>query len=167
MSGENDWKCGVEWEEDRFSKTDRECPDRALNMLSFPIDGDFYKSTKKALAWRVRDEMDPGRAAVPAAFVEKLFRLAQVEKPSDLIDAEGLYKFLTRCLAVTYLGAALDLLIEHGLLRVAGGEDLMVYEGEGAETELSQRSDTLTAELKDHEVMRVKSTSWDWTKQKP
>ena len=50
MSDPSDgWTNGAEWEEDRRGPAD--CTNRAANNLSFPEDGDFYKSTKRALPW--------------------------------------------------------------------------------------------------------------------
>ena len=165
MSDQSDgWTHGAEWEEDRRGPAD--CTNRAANNLSFPEDGDFYKSTKGALPWAPAGHDDPGRVLVPATFVECLFEKAEVENAAEWIDTESdpKFRFLTRCLGLKeYMGDALEMLIEHGLIRSEDGE-LRVYKGEGSLTELYSKAAELVRELKDEVVtMRVTEKSWDWT----
>ena len=160
MTENEEWESGAEWEEDRLpSRT----ADMARNHLSFPVSGDFYKATKDALLWQLRGEEDPGRAAVPSTFIENLFKKAAVPYAQGLTDQQGDHKFLTRCLGLKeYMGRALDLLVEHGLLKDEDDEPLVLV-GDEVMTELSERADKLVTELKDEDILLVKETSWDWT----
>ena len=164
MSDQNDgWTHGAEWEEDRRGPAD--CTNRAANNLSFPEDGEFYKSTKGALPWAPAGRDDPGRVLVPATFVECLFEKAEVENAAEWIDTESdpKFRFLTRCLGLKeYMGDALEMLIEHGLTRSEDGE-LRVYNGEDPMTELYRKAAEVVMCVRDEEVMRVTEKSWDWT----
>jgi len=157
------WTHGAEWEEDRLG-ADR-CSDRAANNLSFPEDGDFHQATKAALPWTPAGRTDLGRVLVPATFVEGLFEKAEVIDTAEWRDSDTdkEYRFLTRCLGLKeYMGEALEMLIEHGLITGEDGE-LHVYEGEDPKTELYRKAAELVGELKDEETLRVSATSWDWT----
>ena len=90
------------WDEDRGGTRD------PLNLISFPMEGKFYKSTKKALEWQPCGSHDQGRVVIPAVHVERLFRKAPVPDPRKLDPL----KMITRCLDVNnYMAEALDLLV--------------------------------------------------------
>ena len=97
------------WDEDRPSPG----PRNKNNYLSLPDDGDFYMATDRALPWEPCGSHDANRVVVPGVFIENLFRLAPVPNPS-------LFKtmmFIDFCLnTVTFMCAALQLLIDNGLL---------------------------------------------------
>ena len=64
---------GAEFDEDRGG------PRHEANLISFPEDCDFYKSTLRAWPWR-RVEHEGARQAIASVFVESLFRLAPVDE---------------------------------------------------------------------------------------
>ena len=102
------------WDEDRGGTRD------PLNLISFPMEGKFYKSTKKVLEWQPCGSHDQGRVVIPAVHVERLFRKAPVPDPRKLHPL----KMITRCLDVNnYLAEALDLLIDEGLLTELDEDD--------------------------------------------
>ena len=97
----------IEWDEDRGGPRD------PLNLISFPTDSQFYKSTKDVLEWAPCGPHDQGRVVLPSVHLERLFRKAPVPDPKKLSNL----KAMTRCLDVpNYMAEALDLLIDEGLL---------------------------------------------------
>ena len=162
MNDQSDgWSHGAEWEEDRLG-ADR-CSDRAANNLSFPEDGDFYASTKDALPWAPAGHNDPGRVLVPATFVECLFEKAEVDDTAEWKDTETdpQFRFLTRCLGLKeYMGDALEVLIENGLITGEDGE-LHVYKGDDPRTELYHKAAEVVMGVRDEEAMHGRQKSID------
>ena len=100
---------GFEWDEDRGG------PRHPLNKISAPAAGKFCKATAKVLPWEKAGAHDNGndRAVVPSIYIERLFRRATVPDP----ESQAGHRILTKCLGLPeYLDAAVDLLIQEGLL---------------------------------------------------
>ena len=72
----------IEWDEDRGGPRD------PLNMISFPTDSQFYKSTKDVLEWAPCGPHDQGRVVLPSVHLERLFRKAPVPDPKKLSNLE-------------------------------------------------------------------------------
>ena len=101
------------WDEDRGGPRD------PLNLISFPMDGNLHKSTKKVLEWRPCGPHDQGRVVIPSVHIERLFRKSPVPDPKKLNPL----KMITRCLDIdNYMADALDLLIDEGLLEEDDGD---------------------------------------------
>ena len=93
----------IAWDEDRGGTRN------PLNLISFPNDCQFYKSTKKVFEWAPCGPHDQGRVVLPSVQLERLFRKAPVTDPRKLSNM----KVMTRCLDVpNFLAGGLDLLID-------------------------------------------------------
>ena len=80
----------IAWDEDRGG------PRNPLNLISCPIDCQFYKSTKEIFEWAPCGPHDQGRVVLPSVQLERLFRKAPVTDPKKLSNM----KMMTRCLDV-------------------------------------------------------------------
>ena len=67
----SDYTIDLEWDEDRPGGARN-----PYNLVSIPVTDRFYKSTARALPWTLAGDRDPGRAAVPSAFLENILRRA-------------------------------------------------------------------------------------------
>ena len=141
------------WDEDRGGTRD------PLNLISFPMDGKFHKSTEKALEWQPCGPHDQGRVVIPSVHIERLFRKAPVPDPRKLDPL----KMITRCLDVNnYMAEALDLLIDEGLLKALdedGEEQDKIFE---TIDDLMEAADKLVCELIDHATLAVDDNSFEW-----
>ena len=54
------------------------------NLLSIPMEEDFYVATKGALAWRKPAGADTGRRVIPSVHLESLLRHTRVPDPRVL-----------------------------------------------------------------------------------
>ena len=129
------------------------------NYISFPQGGPFHASTIKVLPWTACGPHDQGRVVVPSQYVERLFRLAPVQDPKKLDPL----KVMTRCLDISnYIGDALDLLIEEGLLEETdeeGNTASKIYEDVN---DLQEEANRLITQLQDHAALAVDDKSFEW-----
>ena len=130
------------------------------NFLSIPESADLFQSTRKALPWTsAGDHEHEQRVVIPSVFIESLFARAPVADPAGLKDLS----FMTRALSDNhFLNAAVDLLVDEGLLHREdedGQSHLHVYE---SRDELMRKADTMVMELKDHPDLAVSIQSFDW-----
>lgn len=80
-------------------------------LISISRDEAFWEVTQDVLPWEEPADQDDGRAVVPIARLESLFREVTVNEPDTLAGIN----IVTRCLHVVWLGDALNALMRHGL----------------------------------------------------
>ena len=144
----------AEWDEDRGGDRTPE------NFISFPEMGSFCQRTKKALPWE-RSKHESRRMIVPSVWLEGLFREANVEAPHTLNTTTD--RFLCRGLGLKeFLTAALQLLIDEGLLEEEDEHgDTLLIDCVDAD-DLQRRADAKVIELRDQAALTVTGDSFDW-----
>ena len=68
--------------------------DNPFNLISFPTDGDFHKTTENIIEWEVCGGHDNGRHVTPSIYIERLLRAAPVKGPAAFKPEH----FMTKCL---------------------------------------------------------------------
>jgi len=143
----------IAWDEDRGGTRN------PLNLISFPNDCQFYKSTKKVFEWAPCGPHDQGRVVLPSVQLERLFRKAPVTDPRKLSNM----KMMTRCLDVpNFLADGLDLLVDEGLLEETDENDDVQDKIFVDLDQLLDASDKLVQELRDHATLTVDDDSFEW-----
>ena len=145
-----------DWDEDRPNPGPR-CKN---NLLSFPDNENFFKSTHKIFPWADCGAHDTARKCVASPFIEAIFRRARVANPLKL----KVILFIDKCLStVNFMHRALRLLIDEGLLTKVnddGEEELYVFEDLD---EFMDKADALILQLIDRPELMIDETSWEWT----
>jgi hypothetical protein len=142
----------IDWDENRGGTRNPE------NLVSAPDDGTLYLSTKDVLPWTACGAHDTHRMVLPSHHVEQLFGKAPVPDPSKL----STMSIMTRCLNITFLADAVDLLISEGIFEEEdedGHEPTKVYDDID---ELMYNANKLVLQLVDNPVMQIDDTSFDW-----
>lgn len=131
------------------------------NLMSFPVDGKAYKSTRKVWPWELSGDEDPNRANVPSACIERWFRDAKVKNSAGMHETDD--RFLVKCLGIDeYLGAALDLLIEEGIFEDEDEHgDMQIYEYTKLD-ELNEEAYKIVLRMPDAPEFLVDENSWEW-----
>ena len=131
------------------------------NLMSFPVDGKIYKSTRKVLPWSLTGAADPNRANLPSAHIERWFKYAKVKNPADLHEPDD--RFLVKCLGIgEYMDDALEMLIEQGCFEIQGDDgewEIYVYD---ELDELNEEADTVVKRMPDAPEFLVTEHSWEW-----
>ena len=141
------------WDEDRGG------PRTEFNLVSFPRNGTVHKATIKAMPWSKCGAHDEERVVVPAIFIEKLTRYAYVPDPYSL----DTHLMLEKCLGVNeYLAQALQILIDHDLLKCEDEEGDQVDKVFEGPQDLQEAADKIVKELIDHPSLHIKTESFEW-----
>ena len=141
---------GMQWDETLSNEPN------AMNYITVPKTDKLYLGTAQAMPWADSGAHAPDNKVIPSAYIERLFKHAQVEAPGDL----GTVRVIEKCLGITeYLDEAVGLLIEQGLFYNDQDGTEKVYDDYD---DLCQEADMIVQAFKDDPKLIVTAESMEW-----